>query len=164
MLKKFVLVALFALPMSAFAQDKIAHFNSQDVIQTLPEYIQMQDSLAKTQKAIEAELAILEEEYSKKYKLFMEEGDKLIESIRIRRMQEIKDIEERAGLFQQQSQQRFAETRESLLRPIYDKVRNALQEVGAENNFAYILDAAALLYVNPASADATPLVKTKLGL
>ncbi|GHT45008.1 hypothetical protein AGMMS49965_21580 [Bacteroidia bacterium] len=164
MLKKFVLVALFALPTSAFAQDKIAHFNSQEVLTTLPEYLQMQDSLVKTQNAIEKELGILEEEYSKKYKAFMDEGDKLIESIRIRRMQEIKDIEERARLFQEQSQQRFGETRESLLRPIYDKVRNALQEVGAENNFAYILDAAALLYVNPTAVDATPLVKKKLGL
>jgi outer membrane protein len=164
MLKKFVLVALFALPMGVFAQDKIAHFNSQEVISTLPEYLQMTDSLAKTQKAIETELAGMQEEYSKKYKAFMDEGNGLIESIRIRRMQEIKDIEERAGLFQEQSQQRFVETRESLMRPIYDRVRNALQEVGAENNFAYILDSGAVLYVNPSATDATPLVKKKLGL
>jgi outer membrane protein len=164
MLKKIVLLALFALPMSVFAQEKIAFFNSPEVTAAMPESKQMADSLQKIQEAVKSELTILQEEYEKKYKAFMDEGDKLIESIKIRRMQEIKDIEERAGLFQEQSQQRYGETRDALLKPIYDKVRDALQKVGAENNFTYILDAGSLLYVNPSAIDATPLVKQKLGL
>ncbi|GAP72946.1 OmpH-like outer membrane protein [Candidatus Symbiothrix dinenymphae] len=164
MLKRTVLVALFALPVGAIAQDKIAYFNSQEVMIALPDYKQVLDSLQKEQDAIKSELVILQEEYEKKYKAFMNEGDKLVESIKIRRMQEIKDIEERAGLFQEQSQQRLSEMQANLFRPIQEKVRAALQDVGAENNFTYILESAPLLYVNPLATDATPLVKKKLGI
>ncbi|MDR0832597.1 MAG: OmpH family outer membrane protein [Candidatus Symbiothrix sp.] len=164
MLKKIVLVALFALPVSVFAQEKIAYFNAPEVITALPEYKQLTDSLQNTQKQIQAELQILEEEYQKKYKAFMDEGDKLIESIKIRRMQEIKDIEERAGLFNEQSQQRLVETRDNLLKPIQEKVRTALQAVATENNFTYVLDVNALVYVSPSAVDAVPLVKKKLGI
>jgi len=166
MLKRFVLFALVFVSMGAMAQDvsKIAYFNSGEVIANMPEYIQMQDSLQKEDAAIKAELRGMEEEYGKKYTAFMEEGDALIESIKVRRLQEIRDIEERAATFSQESQQLLQQLQQNLFIPIQQKVRMALEEVGTENGFAYILDAASLLFVNPSSTDATPLVKAKLGL
>jgi outer membrane protein len=164
MIKKIVLFALLLIPVGAFAQEKIAYFNSADVIQVMPEYIQMQDSLQKTQTAIESELVILGEEYKKKYESFMTEADKLVESIKIRRMQEIQDIENRASNFQEQSQKQLQQLYEQLMVPIQQKVRNAIKAVGEENGFAYILDSAGILYISPSATDASPLVKKKLGL
>ena len=166
MLKRIVLFALLFVSMGAMAQDvsKIAYFNSGEVITIMPEYLQMQDSLQKEQAAVEAEMKVLEEEYGKKYAALMAEGDTLIESIKVRRLQEIRDIEERAGNFSQQSQQQLQQLQQNLFIPIQQKVRIALEEVGVENGFAYILDAVNLLFVNPSSTDATPLVKAKLGL
>jgi outer membrane protein len=164
MIKKIVLFALLLLPIGAFAQDKIAYFNSSDIIPTMPEFIHMQDSIQKMQVAIQAELQILNEEYSKKYEAFMKEADGLIENIKIRRMQEIQDIENRAATYQETSQKQLQQLYEQLFAPIQQKVRNALKAVGDENGFAYILDASALLYINPSASDASPLVKKKLGL
>ncbi|MDR0682319.1 MAG: OmpH family outer membrane protein [Dysgonamonadaceae bacterium] len=164
MFKKIVLFAILLLPVGTFAQEKIAYFNSAEVITTMPEYTQMQDSIQKTQAAVQSELLILEEEYKKKYEAFMADADKLVETIKVRRMQEIQDIEQRAATFQEQSQKQLQQLYEQLLAPIQQKVREAIQTVGVENNFTYILDAVSLLYYSPSASDATPLVKKKLGI
>jgi outer membrane protein len=164
MFKKIVLFALLLIPAGAFAQEKLAYFNSSEVVPLMKEYTQMLDSLEKTQVAIRTELKGMEEEYAKKYQAFMAEGEQLVESIRVRRLTEIRDLEERANLFQQQSQEQLENLQRSLLAPIQQKVRDAIQAVGSENGFSYILDNATLLYVSPSSTDATPLVKKKLGV
>ncbi|KAA6302027.1 MAG: hypothetical protein EZS26_001843 [Candidatus Ordinivivax streblomastigis] len=163
-MKKIVLFALLLLPAGAFAQEKIAYFNSAEIISTMPEYIQMQDSIQKTITAIKAEIATMEDEYSKKYEAFMKEGETLIESIKIRRMQELRDLEQRAATYNESSQQQLQELSRALQAPIYQKINDAIKAVGAENNFTYILDGTTLSYVGPNATDATPLVKTKLGL
>jgi outer membrane protein len=164
MIKKIVLFALLLLPLGALAQEKLAYFNPGEVISIMPEYKQMQDSLQKTQAAIETEVQNLSDEYKKKYEAFMAEADKLVETIKVRRMQEIQDIESRAVNFQEQAQKQMQQLYDQMLAPIQQKVRNAIQTVGSENGFAYILDAASLLYVSPSATDATPLIKKKLGL
>ena len=164
MLKKIVLFACLLFSVGAFAQDKIAYFNSAEVIQAMPEFVTMQDSLQKTQAAVEAEMKVLEEEYSKKYTAFMAEGEGLVESIKVRRMQEIQDIAQRAETFQQQSQQQMQQLYEQLMTPIQQKVREVLTVVGTENNYTYILEATSILFVNPSAPNATPQVKAKLGL
>lgn len=165
MFKKIVLFALLFIPVSLFAQDKIAYFNSAEVITVMPEYAQMQDSIQKMQTEFQKEMQVLEEEYSKKYEAFMAEGEKLIESIRIRRMQEIQDIEQRAAKYNEDSQKDLQQAYERMLVPIQQKVKDALNKVGAENNITYILEGgASLVYVGPNATDATPLVKKKLGL
>ena len=164
MLKKIVLFALLLLPLGAFAQEKIAYFNSSEIIVIMPEFKQMQDSLQKTQTGMEREMEILREEYNKKYQAFMDESDGLSESIKIRRMQDIQNLEERAALYGQQAQQELIQLQKVLFEPIEKKIHDALQAVGAANNFLYILEGATLLYVSPNAVDATPLVQKHLKL
>ena len=164
MFKKIVLFALLFVPVSLFAQDKMAYFNSAEVIPIMPEYAQMQDSIQKMQVGFQKEMKDLEDEYSKKYEAFMAEGEKLIESIRVRRMQEIQDIAQRAESYSEQFQKELQQTYDVLLQPIQQKVKDALDKVGAENNFTFIFDGSALVYVGTNAIDATSLVKKKLGL
>jgi outer membrane protein len=164
MLKKIILFALAMLPSVAFAQEKIAYFNPSEVIVIMPEYKQMQDSLQKTKTAMQTEMETMQEEYYKKYQDFMKESEGLIESIKIRRLQDIRDLEERAGLYREQIQQELLQIQNSLLGPVQQKVRDALQVVGKTNGFTYILDASVLLYIDTNAIDATPLVQKQLGL
>jgi outer membrane protein len=57
------------------------------------------------------------------------------------------------------------EKSEELLKPIQDRVNKAIKDVATENGFLYIFDSGmgVVLYADPA-ADATKLVKTKLGI
>ncbi|MDR0542812.1 MAG: OmpH family outer membrane protein [Dysgonamonadaceae bacterium] len=164
MLKKIILFALVLLPLGAFAQEKIAYLSPREVIVIMPQYKQLQDSVQKTQAAIQKELDVLREEYNKKYQAFMNESDGLIESIKIRRMQEIQDLEQRAGVYSEQSQQELLQLQQTLMTPIQQKLQDAVQAVGKANGFTYILNAEVLLYMAPNAIDATPLVQKQLGL
>ncbi|MDR2086940.1 MAG: OmpH family outer membrane protein [Dysgonamonadaceae bacterium] len=166
MLKKFVLFTLLLIPAGIVAQEvKIAYLNSADIITAMPEYTQMQDSLQKSQTAVAEELKIMEDEYGRKYSALMSESETLADPIKTRRLQEIQDIEQRAQNFQQESQQRLRQLQEALFAPIQQKVKTAIEAVGGENNFTYVLEAGTLLYINPQTGvDATGLVKKKLGI
>lgn len=166
MLKKFVLFALVVFPVIAFAQEsqKIAYVNYVDVIVAMPEYQQMQDSLKKSENDFQSELKILSDEYTKKLSDYVAQRDSLSESIKLRREQEIDDIRQRAENFQQFAMQKQDEAQQSLSAPIQAKLQKAIDDVGKDNNFLYIANSQAFLYISPSAVDATPLVKRKLGI
>ena len=164
MLKKIVLFALLLLPLGAFAQEKIAYFSPMEIYVIMPEFKQMQDTLQKVQADMRKELDILQEEYTKKYQTFMNESEGLIESIKVRRMQEIQGLEERISLYNEQAIQELNQLQQALSEPIQKKLREAVQAVGAANNFLYVLEATGLWYIAPNAIDATPLVQKHLKL
>ena len=53
---------------------------------------------------------------------------------------------------------------QQLLEPVNKKIHDAIQSVGAENNYTYVFDVASVVYVSPTADDITQLVKTKLGI
>lgn len=166
MIKKLILFALLLAPVAMSAQEvqKIAYFKYYEVIQEMPEFKQMQDSIQKQAEVFDSEMKIMDAEYQKKYKDFLEQQETLTESIKIRRQQELQEIGERAMNFQQHAQQQQQQLQQALLEPIQEKIMKAVQDVGKENHFSYILETNSLLYFSPQSPDATPLVKAKLGL
>jgi len=166
MVKKFLLIALVALPMVAFAQEsqKIAYVNYMDVVSIMPEFKAMNDSLKKANNEFQAELKIMSDEYTKKVSDFVAQRDSLNESIKLRRQQELEDLSQRAQNLQDVSAKNQEEMQQRLSAPIYDKFQKALNDVGKENNFLYIVNSQAFLYVSPTATDATPLVKKKLGI
>jgi len=164
MVKKIVLFALVMFPVIAFAQDKIAYVNSMDVLTNMPEYKLMQDSLNKSNNEFQAELKNMSDEYTKKLSDYVNQRDSLNESIKARREQEIQDLQQRAELFQQSAAQQQDAMQQRLSAPIYDKFQKAVNDVGKENNFLYVIDSQVLRYSSPTATDATPLIKKKLGI
>jgi len=166
MLKKFLLFALVALPAISFAQEsqKIAYVNYGDVIVAMPEYKQMTDSLKRSEAEFQAELKVLSDEYSKKLSDYIAQRDSLNQSIKTRREQELDEIRQRADNFQQYAVQKQDELQQTMSAPIQTKLQKAIDDVGRENNFLYIANSQAFLYISPSATDATPLIKRKLGL
>jgi len=165
MFKKILLIALITLPLTVFAQEgKIAYLNYGDVITAMPEYKLMTDSLSKSQSEFQAEFKILTDEYTKKMSDYIAQRDSLNQSIKLRREQELQDIQQRADNFQQYAAQKQEELQQALGAPIQAKLQKTIEEVGKENNFLYIISLQAFLYKAPHAIDATPLVKKKLGI
>ena len=79
---------------------------------------------------------------------------------------EIVDIQNRIQQFQANAEQEFEAKRGELLAPILDKIQNAINAVGKEKGYTYILDLAtgAAVYVGDAATDITKDVKAKLGV
>ena len=152
-MKKLIVLLLMILPLGAIAQEvKIAFVKTQEVFMAMPE------------EKYRVELKQMQDEYQKKYSDFVAQQDSLTENIKLRRMQEIQDIQERMDNFVQVAQQDVQKKQQELLQPIQQKLHEAIQKVGEEKGYTYIIDPAALLYTGTNAVDATPFVRTKLGL
>ncbi len=156
---------MMMLPLGLFAQEtKIALVNTQDVIQAMPEFAAMQKQLADMEEGYKKEMQVMQDEYTKKYSDFIAQQDSLTENIKMRRMQELQDLEQRTQNFIQISQQDFQKKQGELFAPVQEKLRNAINAVGSEKGYLYILDPQVILYTGNQAIDATSLVKAKLGI
>ena len=82
------------------------------------------------------------------------------------RQRQIQQIEERYQAFIQNSQKEVQELQQKLLAPVQDKLQKAIQAVGEEKGYTFILDLASgsVAYHSPTAIDANPFVKAKLGI
>ena len=164
-MKKLIVLLLMILPLGAIAQEvKIAFVKTQEVFMAMPEVSGMEKQMADLNENYRVELKQMQDEYQKKYSDFVAQQDSLTENIKLRRMQEIQDIQERMDNFVQVAQQDVQKKQQELLQPIQQKLHEAIQKVGEEKGYTYIIDPAALLYTGTNAVDATPFVRTKLGL
>ena len=164
-MKKLIVLLLMILPLSAIAQEvKIAYVKTQEVFMAMPEVSEMEKKLADLNEKYKGELKLMQDEYQKKYADFIQQQDSLTENIKLRRMQEIQDIQTRMDNFVQMGQQDVQKQQQNLLIPIQQKLQDAIKAVGDEKGYTYIIDPAALLYTGSNAVDATPFVRTKLGL
>jgi len=54
---------------------------------------------------------------------------------------------------------------QTLLQPVQDKLKKAIETVGQKNNFFMVFESeAGILYKSPKAVDAAPLVKKELGI
>ncbi len=164
-MKKLIIFLLMVLPLSAFAQEsKIALVNTQDVIQSMPEFADMQKQMADMENKYKNEMQVMQDEYNKKYSDFIAQQDSLTENIKMRRMQELEDMQQRTQNFIQISRQDFEKKNQELFVPIQEKLRNAIKAVGDEKGYIYVLDPQVVLYTGNGAVDATAFVKAKLGI
>jgi len=164
MFKKILVVALLALPLGIFAQDKIAYVSMQEIIHEMPEYKALMVEIENEEKQMTSELRTLEEELERKYKAYAEQQDTLIESIRTRRITEIQELQQRTEGYRRDSQQLLQTKYNEKQAPIYQKFIDAIKAVGEENGYAYVMEKGTFIFIAPTSVDATPLVRKKLGL
>ena len=130
----------------------------------MPEVSGMEKQMADLNEKYRVELKQMQDEYQKKYSDFVAQQDSLTENIKMRRMQELQDMEQRTQNFIQISQQDFQKKQGELFTPIQDKLKNAIKAVGDEKGYTYILDPQIVLYQGNAAVDATQFVKAKLGI
>ena len=167
MFKKIALVLLCALPFSLMAQEvKLGHVNSQEILTAMPERVTIEKTIKDLQDQWEKEMTKMREEYYAKMKEFQDKQATMPESIKQARQSEISELEQRISTFQQTASTDLGKKQQELFTPVIDKVKKAINEVGAENGYLYLFDLStqSIIYQSPKSNDVTPLVKKKLGL
>ncbi|MDR1517910.1 MAG: OmpH family outer membrane protein [Dysgonamonadaceae bacterium] len=177
MLKKlFVLFIAFA-PLAAVAQDgKMAYLNSQEIFNAMPELSDIEKQLSAKNEEIQKNGQALVEAFQTKLKEIQDcetaiaaasgEEKKKKETEKGILETELKSRQERIQSYSESGQKEMDELRMKLLQPVYQKIQNAIQNVGDEQKFAYIFDLSAnsIVYKSTTAVDATPLVKAKLNL
>ena len=166
MFKKILVIALLFLPLGIFAQEsiKIAYVNTSEVMPFMPEFTAMQAELEKYATQVEEELNLMQDEMTKKFAAFQQQQDTLTESIKLRRMQDMNDLRDRAETYRQEADQEYAKKQQDLFVPIQQKLLDAIKSVGEANGYTYIMQEQGFLYISPNAINATSLIKQKLGL
>lgn len=163
-MKKLLVALMMVLPLSVSAQ-KFGHFNSDEVMQALPEYAAAQKELETKAKTGEEELARMQEELKTKYEDYQKNQASLPEDIQKRREQELMEINQRLEEYYNKTQQELQQLRVQKMQELQQKVIKAVEEVGQSGNYVYILDANSLPYISKTlSTDVTSQVKAKLGV
>lgn len=164
MLKKLIILLIVIAPISLSAQEKIAYIITNEVFTQMPELKDVETKLASKQEEIKKNIAAMEAEYNKKIEEFQNSKDSITQSLAMDRQKQLEQIQERYETYLQNSSKELEELRNQLLAPLQQKFQKAVQDVGAENGYTYIIDAAAIMYVNPSATNAGALVKAKLGI
>ena len=172
-MSKSISIAAFAIIIGCsiitggFAQSKIGHLNSDELIAAMPET----DSIKKVLSDLSDEYKRLGEELDVKYNQALDAYNTQIETLkpleRKLKESELLDMQKRIQTFATESQNDYQKRYQAMYQPILLKAQNAIKEVGKENQLLYILDTAQgfLLYIpEDESFNILPLVKKKLGL
>jgi outer membrane protein len=153
---------------SAIAQSfKFGHINSDELIQSMPEYDSATVKLEKFRKELVNALELMQVELNNKSDAYQKEAKTLSDIVKQTKEQELMDMQKRIQDFQTNAQTQLQNKQTEVFQPIYTKVDKAIKDVGKENGFFYVFDVAkgALLYFDESkSVNVMPLVKTKLGL
>jgi outer membrane protein len=153
---------------SAIAQSfKFGHINSDELIQSMPEYDSATVKLEKFRKELVNALELMQVEFNNKTDAYQKESKTFSDVVKLTKEQELMDMQKRIQDFQTNAQTQLQNKQTEVFQPIYTKVDKAIKDVGKENGFFYVFDVAkgALLYFDESkSVNVMPLVKTKLGL
>lgn len=169
-MKKVILAFFLLLGMvnGAMAQ-RYAYVDTQYILDAMPEYGQAQIELDKASEQWQKEIEVLFLDAEKRRKEFATESILMPDEIKKQRLKEIADADLRAKEMQKQrfgvGGDLFAK-REELIKPIQDKIFNAIQEIAADRNYAFVFDKANqsnLLYADP-KYDISDQVIRKMGI
>ena len=130
----------------------------------MPELKDIQARMDSLNKQYENLLMQMQEEYQKKLQDYQQKQNTLPEAMKQIQEEELYSMQQRLQTTYQTAQQDVEQKRGEYLKPVNEKMSKAIQEVGAANNYTYIFDAAAAVYIAPDADNVLPLVKAKLGI
>ena len=169
-MKKFVTFLLFGICLMAtiaVSAQKFGYINSQELIQQIPEVKEANAELETVKTQYEKQGQDRISALSTKYQALerkQAQGEISPKQLEVE-AQALKQEEMDIAKFQQELNQQLIEKSEELLKPIRDRIQNAIKEVALENGYTYVFDwsMGIILYADE-STDVSGLVKTKLGM
>ena len=164
MFKKLILLLLIVAPISIFAQDKIAYINSNEIFSKMPELKDVETTLMTERETVQKQLTAIQSEYTTLVEKFQKDTTALNESIIKDREAQLSTLQQRYETYAQTSGKEISEYQQQLLAPVQQRLQKAIQKVGADKGYTYIIEAGALLYTSPSAANIGDLVKAELGI
>ncbi len=152
---KLFILAFALMLTSAVSAQKYAYIDSDYILNNVPEYQDAQNQLdelsEKWQKEIEGKFL----EIDNLYKKYQADVVLLPADMKKKREEEIINMEKEVKAYQQekfgQSGELF-QKRQELIKPLQDKIYNAIEEIATTKNYSFIFDKASgatVMYANP---------------
>ena len=153
-MKIYILIFLLSLSTLTHAQ-KFAYVDSDYILERIPEYASAQDQIEKLSLNWQSEIEEIYQEIDLMYKKYQADKILLTQEMKNKRESEIINKEKEAKELQRQ---RFGpegdlyKKRQDLMKPIQDKVYNAIQDFSNEKRYDIIFDKSSnliMLFSNP---------------
>lgn len=149
---------------SLFAQ-KIGYINTDPIVANMTETNEAMAKLETFAKDLSAQAETLQVEFNTKFQEYQKNAEGMSDSIKQLKEKELDDISNRIQQFEQIAQQDIQKEQQKLMTPIYEKVKNTINEVAKAGGYSVILPGTALIYVDEATvADISKDVAVKLGV
>ena len=166
-MKRNLFILLAFVTMGAMAQSKFGYVSYKELVKALPEYNIVEAHLDELQAKYEAEIARSDREFNQKYTDFIEEQSQFPDNIRIKRHKELQELMEKTMAFKHEINSSMREARHEMMKPLYDKVNEAVTKVCVDEDYDYILNTDEQIYIaiNPKNGtDVTMEIKKELGI
>ena len=141
-MKKLILFFLLLATMPALAQSelKFGYLSYNAVMQAMPEYAAMQNSMAELRQKYEAEQKRVEDDFNKKYEEFLDGQKSFPKTILQKRQSELQEMLDKNIAFKKESQRLLSQAEEEAMAPIRVRLAEVLDAIGRERGYAFIVD------------------------
>lgn len=165
MKKVMMVLMLIATGIFAQAQSKIAHVNSGELLQKMPEIKEVETKLTEYQASYEKQLLQMQKDIQEK-SVALQEDKTSPKTILAVKQKELEDMYTNYQQLQASAQDDIMAKREELLEPIIKKLKDTIAAVAKEKGFDYVMDSTeggGMIYGDPKFDLMTDVVK-KLGI
>jgi outer membrane protein len=146
------------------AQNKVAHINTQELIQAMPEMKAAQKELQALQKTYETDYQASVTEFQNKVKQYEAEAATKTDEENAKRGQEVQGMQQNIQQFQADAAQNIRKKELDLLQPITEKAKAAILKVGRAQGFDYVLDSSQGVTILADGKNLLDDVKKELGI
>lgn len=166
MLGTVALVAmLLPLAQPVQAQLKIGYANPDAIVQSMPEYRQMMQTLQNEVQITQQALASLAQDFQEAVAKYQKQQPLLSAERQQQREAELAQMQQEIVNAEQQKQQEIAVREQEMLAPLLERVNTAIEDVANEKQLDMIFRTASLLFVDDDKIiDVTLDVARKLGI
>ncbi len=141
---KTVLVAIalvIGMTSAVQAQDsKIAHINTQALVEAMPSYKGANAELEKLQKSYQAQLTEMRTELQKTSERYGREVETQTDETNIARQKEVQETIQKINEYEQNAYTDLRTKEQDLLKPILEQARVAIQKVARAKGYQFVLD------------------------
>lgn len=162
-MKNILAILFLFVSLSSFGQ-KYGHCDVNQVAANLPELTAIQTQLDTKTAELESRLTRMYELYQQKIESFQASVSAMSGDEQKTSAEEIQNLEVRINEAQQNSQVELQELEMTLKKPLFDKVKKAIEDVSAENGYTLIFDTSSGAVLYAGGDDVIDLVQQKLGI
>ena len=155
MKKKMILLALILTSLTQMQAQKFAYVDTDYILTKIPEFVQVENKINSYSSSWETEIENGYAEIETMYKDYQAEEVLLTPAMKIKREEAIIKKEKSIQELQQKyfgPEGDLYKKRQELIKPIQDRIFDAIQQLAANNKFSVIFDASSdliMLYSNP---------------
>ena len=157
-------IFLFAISFTTFAQSKVAHVNSADIVALMPATIAADEEIKKLEDTYQKEIEGMRQDLINKEQKYASEQDTVSPELNQTRMAELQDQLQRVQAYVQGIQQELQRKRMELMQPISDDYSKAVDAVAERLGFDYVFENNQQVLLVAKGTDITEEVKKELGL